>query len=150
MSHGPATSDIKAEPNLTPLLDVVLQLIMFFMVGVSFVNDQVNENILLPSAMSARPLDKGETDVLFLNLNKDGQMEVVGREEPLRNQAQVGSYLKQEFAERKARDEKNKVNTMVVLRADERVEYKTVYQVLRLCKDAGFTRLQLRALTKSG
>src|SRR5947209_9032894 len=143
MSHGPALSEIKAEPNLTPLLDVVLQLIMFFMVGVSFVNDQVNENIQLPSAQSARPLDKGETDVLFLNLNKDGQMEVVGQEEPLRNDAQIGSYLKQEFADRKARDEKGKVNTMVILRADERVEYKTVYKVLRKCKDAGFTKLQL-------
>ncbi|HEV3258221.1 MAG TPA: biopolymer transporter ExbD [Gemmataceae bacterium] len=148
MSHGPSTGEVKAEPNLIPLLDVVFQLIMFFMVGVSFVNDQVNENIQLPSAQSARPLDKGETDVLFLNLNKDGQMEVVGQEEPKKNEAQIGSYLKQEFTDRKARNEQGKVNTMVILRADKGVEYKKVYQVLRKCKDAGFTKLQLRALTK--
>jgi len=149
MSHGSMIGEMKAEPNLIPLLDMVFQLIMFFMVGVSFVNDQVNESIQLPSAMSARPLDKGETDVLFLNVNKNGEMEVVGHEEPLKTLAQIGFYLKQEFTDRKARENKGKVNTMVILRADERAEYKTVYQVLRKCKDAGFTRLQLRALTKS-
>jgi biopolymer transport protein ExbD len=66
MSHG--GGDSIASPNLTPLLDVVLQLLMFFMMCVNFVNDQVNAEIHLPESQSAKPMDKSETEVLFLNL----------------------------------------------------------------------------------
>jgi biopolymer transport protein ExbD len=45
MSHGSSGEGAVSEPNLTPLLDVVLQLLMFFMMCVNFVNEQVNENI---------------------------------------------------------------------------------------------------------
>ena len=45
MSHGPSAEGSNAEPNLTPLLDVVLQLLMFFMMCVNFVTEQVNEDI---------------------------------------------------------------------------------------------------------
>src|ERR1700758_525822 len=69
MSHGPAAQGSSAEPNLTPLLDMVLQLLMFFMMCVNFVTEQVNEGVTLPKAQSAKPMDKSETDVLFLNLN---------------------------------------------------------------------------------
>ena len=43
MSHGSSSSD-KCEPNLVPLLDMVLQLVMFFMVCANFVMEQVNES----------------------------------------------------------------------------------------------------------
>src|SRR5262249_12085730 len=68
MSHA-ITGDIAhADPNLTPLLDVVLQLLMFFMMCVNFVNEQVNEDIRLPKSQSVKPMDKADTDVLFINL----------------------------------------------------------------------------------
>jgi len=53
---------------LTPLLDVVLQLLMFFMMCVNFVNEQINSDIHLPESQSAKPMDKAETEVLFLNI----------------------------------------------------------------------------------
>src|SRR5437764_9789429 len=68
MSHGPSSEASVAEPNLTPLLDVVLQLLMFFMMCVNFVTEQVKEDVKLPESVSARPMDKAETDVLFVNL----------------------------------------------------------------------------------
>src|SRR4051794_13729197 len=68
MSHGPASEGSAAEPNLTPLLDVVLQLLMFFMMCVNFVTEQVNEDVKLPESQSAVPMDKADTDVLFVNI----------------------------------------------------------------------------------
>ena len=50
--HGSSTNEVQAEPNLVPLLDLVFQLIMFFMVCVNFVSQQVNEDIKLPVAQS--------------------------------------------------------------------------------------------------
>ena len=62
MSHGGGGEGHVAEPNLTPLLDVVLQLLMFFMMCVNFVNEQVNEDIKLPRSQAVKPMDKGEAD----------------------------------------------------------------------------------------
>jgi hypothetical protein len=67
-----AVGSEKMELNLTPLLDVVLQLIMFFMMCVNFVMDQVDPNVLLPSSVSARELPP-KTDVQVVVIN----MEVV-------------------------------------------------------------------------
>lgn len=66
MSHG-ASGDA-CNPNMTPLLDVVLQLLMFFMMCVNFVSEQVNGEIKLPNSQSAVPMAKSETEVLFVNL----------------------------------------------------------------------------------
>ncbi|MFN6050729.1 MAG: ExbD/TolR family protein, partial [Planctomycetia bacterium] len=51
MSHGGSSDGGNMEPNLTPLLDVVLQLLMFFMMCVNFVTNQVSEDIILPESM---------------------------------------------------------------------------------------------------
>ena len=51
------SQNTKAEPNLTPLLDVVFQLITFFMLLINFSNDNYDLRIKLPVAGSARPLD---------------------------------------------------------------------------------------------
>src|SRR5438309_11388258 len=63
------------DPNLTPLLDLVLQLIMFFMITVNFVRvDQFDDAIHLPVATSAMTLDSTAEDLVFLNLSKDGTL----------------------------------------------------------------------------
>jgi len=55
--------------NLTPLLDVVMQLIMFFMMCVNFVSDQVSANVLLPTSLSAQEImPKTDVDVLVINV----------------------------------------------------------------------------------
>ena len=57
------------EINLTPLLDVVLQLIMFFMMCVNFVSEQTNPNVLLPSSSSAQEIQpQAKSDAVILNI----------------------------------------------------------------------------------
>ena len=63
--------DAPCEPNLTPLLDLVLQILMFFMVTVNFAQDQqqVSANVKLPDSETARPLSQAkDRDPIFLNL----------------------------------------------------------------------------------
>lgn len=153
MSHGPSTEGSVAEPNLTPLLDVVLQLLMFFMMCVNFVTEQVNEDIKLPVAQSARPMEKSEVDVLFLNMDPQGRLVVPGREQPLSTQGEINFFLRQQFADARRMaetkgDKSGTVKTTVIIRAHRDVNYAHVYQLLRTCKDMGYRRLQLRALTK--
>ncbi len=148
MSHG-AGITIKAEPNLVPLLDLVLQMLMFFIITVNFVSSQVNENIKLPVAQMAQPMKKDITDVLYLNINNRGQLEVIGREQPLTDMGQINAYLRTEYHHREVVAGVGKVNTSVIIRADRNAEYKLVYQIMRQCKEQGFRKLKLRAMQKT-
>ena len=74
MSASQDTS-LKAEPNLTPLLDVVFQLITFFMLVINFSQDNFDSRIKLPVAGSARPQDDAKAlaeDRLVLNVDSKG------------------------------------------------------------------------------
>jgi biopolymer transport protein ExbD len=148
MSHGDGIA-IKAEPNLVPLLDLVLQMLMFFIITVNFVSSQVNENIKLPVAQTAKPMKKDITDVLYLNVNDRGQLEVIGKDQPLSDMSQVKAYLRTEYRNREVVAGPGKVNTVVIIRADRNAEYKLVYQIMRQCKEQGFRKMQLRAMTKT-
>lgn len=73
------------ELNLTPLLDVVMQLIMFFMMCVNFVSDQVSQNVLLPTSLSAQEImPKTDVDVLVINIEVKRQVKYDAAGNPLR------------------------------------------------------------------
>lgn len=155
MSHGSGGGEgIRSDPNLTPLLDVVLQLLMFFMMCVNFVNEQVNEHIRLPFAQSARPMERSDdSDVLFLNVNSEGNVEVVGQSEPLTTKPAITYYLKQQYEDtlrrQRIRDEKQQIRTAVIIRADRAASYGRLYEIMRACKEVGYRKLQIRAMTKA-
>src|SRR3954467_4404109 len=65
-----------ANPNLTPLLDVVLQLITFFMMLVHFGTkiDEVAASIKLPTAPSALPGRALGADGLVVGVDSKGRL----------------------------------------------------------------------------
>src|SRR5207302_7756448 len=92
------------EPNLVPLLDLVLQLVMFFMVCANFVMEQVNETIKLPPAIASKPLDKSGDKVLFLNINSDGKvllsaLDAVGTDKEYTNPEALKNYMIRRYDE---------------------------------------------------
>ncbi len=152
MSHVSGSSAIKAEPNLVPLLDLVFQLIMFFMICVNFVSGQVDEMIKLPDAQSARAMDKKEVDVLILNVRDNGKIKVVGEQQLLSTPGEIKYFLRREYETAKARqdpaDKSKQVQTAIVIRADKNANYGQIFQLLTYCKEVGYHRLQLRAFSK--
>src|SRR5436190_7071023 len=123
MAHRVGAETSKAEPNLTPLLDVVLQLLMFFMMCVNFVSEQVNQTIVLPVSQSARPMDKSEVAVLFLNVDRLGNLMVPGHDS-LNSREQISYYLRQQYADAERTDKlnggKGDVKTAIVIRGDQK------------------------------
>ena len=76
------SNEIRAEPNLTPLLDIVFQLITFFMLVINFSQDNFDARIKLPVAGSARPQDdvaKLHDERLVLNIDHEGHLIFSGR-----------------------------------------------------------------------
>lgn len=175
MSHGSAGDGGIAEPNLTPLLDVVLQLLMFFMMCVNFVSEQVNEEIKLPKSLAVKPMDKAEADYLFVNVKPFAMQDfqdrlpsdvlarvqekfregdecilVPGKEPMHRNDLRI--WLKQQFEDARQIAEQRGakgVSTAIVIRAHKEADYGQVFEILQMCKNVGYRRLMLRALTKN-
>ena len=145
MSHGSPAD--KCEPNLTPMLDMVLQLVMFFMLVANFVQQDVNDTIKLPKATTAKSLDKAESYVLFINIDEAGRLlPVDGDRQPLISPQQIEFYMKRkyDFAEKTTKG--TGVKTIIVIRAHEQANFDAIYRVVASCKRAGFQRLQFRAL----
>ena len=145
MSHG---STDRAEPNFTPLLDLVLQLVMFFMLCANFVMEQTAEEIQLPKALAAKVGERNE-DIFYLNVNQDGKVLLTpDQREPdrdtLDNEIQVREYMKRRAEQEKRRTGKEKPEAVLVLRVDRRTFFEKTYEIMRACRQAGYEKVQLR------
>jgi biopolymer transport protein ExbD len=67
MSHG-GNAGSAAEPNLTPLLDLVLQMLMFFIMCVKVTDAVTNTGERLPWSETLKPLARDGTDPIVLSV----------------------------------------------------------------------------------
>jgi biopolymer transport protein ExbD len=139
--------------NLTPLLDLVLQLIMFFMITVNFVRvDQFDDAIHLPVATNAVPLDNTADEWIFLNLDGGGKLVGALNTFTLDTPEKIKIHLarEKETIERsaRARGKTGEIKIVVILRADKMCQYGDVWRVLNACQNAGFKHWQLRVMTQ--
>jgi biopolymer transport protein ExbD len=147
------TSQGKWEPNLVPMLDMVLQMVMFFMLCANFAQDELSEKVKLPKAVEARALDKFTDRVVFVNLYQEKDPKTGGERWYVKigpdveeNAFQVQRTMENRLASYRAglRERDTEKTPLVVLRADERAEWKRVHEVMAACKRAGYGDVQLR------
>ena len=145
----------RLDPDLTPLLDVVMQLIMFFMMCAQFaVMQQTDKSIHLPLAQQAKPIPDAGPDVVFLGVTDRGEVKVVGRPRPLVTEDEITVFLRQDVYDSALRTAKAKgekeVKTVVVIRADKNAKFEQIYRIMRRCQEAGLRKIQLRAIQAAG
>jgi biopolymer transport protein ExbD len=159
MSHGSSSGD-KCEPNFTPLLDLVLQLVMFFMLCANFVMDQTNVEIKLPSALAAKALPATEDYAIYLNVNEQGKVILAPSDQykgaegdtvtTLDNPAQVEVFLKRRAKEdRDAAGPANKdkpLRSIIILRVHKDCPFEKTYAIMKACRRSDYLRVQLRAI----
>jgi biopolymer transport protein ExbD len=112
--------------NLTPLIDVIFQLLIFFFVAARFEREDRELDVPLPDASEARPLTAAPQE-LWININRDGVYFVDGR--------RMGLPELEQLLKRRAVD--NPLNQSVIVRADKRVALDYVVQAVNLCKKTG-------------
>jgi biopolymer transport protein ExbD len=161
MSHG---SSDKCEPNFTPLLDLVLQLVMFFMLCANFVMDQTNVEIKLPEAIAAKALNKSEEYAIYLNVNEKGQVILTPTDQykdsngdvisTLDNPIQVEGFLKRRAKEDKAAagpaGADKPLRSVIILRVHKECSFDKTYGIMKACRKADYLRVQLRAVVGRG
>jgi biopolymer transport protein ExbD len=146
MSHG--GGDSGAEPDLTPMLDLVMQLLMYFIMVANFIDQENTAEVALPIAQEAKPISKDDGDVLFLNIDREGRVLILG--EPPKDMDGTRLWLDNRALEAKQKNSDGAIHTAIVVRADKDASYDIVYKLMQACKEKGFKRFKLRAFIAEG
>jgi len=128
----PLKTDIVEEStlNLTPMVDIVFLLIIFFMVGTQFAEQERQFDIELPTVAEVQPLTN-VPDEMIINVSQAGTIVVSGEERTLE---QLEADL---VAARK-----NYRDQAVTIRGDANGKYQIIMDVLAVCN-----RAQIRSIS---
>lgn len=140
----------RAEPNLTPLLDMVFQLITFFMLVINFKGAAMDLSLKLPVLGSARPLDRqGKLEPLLLNIDSEGQVhaysQVVDIEQHIGREAR---FLREQMRILGTPLDNGELPVSVIVRADRSAPFHLVNHVLKVCQENGYRQFSLNAMTR--
>ena len=123
--------------NFTPMIDVVFNLLLFFMVTAQVDKEENEVSVQLPSASEARPLTE-EPQAIFINVNHQGQIFAKNRE---MTAAELDTFLTQAAVN-------NPMNQSVIIRADKRVPFDYVVTVMNACNKAKLFDYKITSATE--
>lgn len=144
------------EPDMTPMIDIVFQLLTFFMIAINFENTKADERVKLPIDALAKPPETKLDDELLLNIGYERKPDgAKANPTPYifydgdKTLEQIGPALKQEASFFKAKSgDKALEEVSVVIRADSDVPTGMVQEVIEKCQQEGFTKFSLKASQK--
>jgi len=117
--------------NMTPMIDVVFLLIIFFLVSSHLARQEIQLDLDLPDASSGRQADQSEVRRVVVN---------VLHEAPPERRIQVGGHVMDlDQLARLIRYESQATSDELEfrIRTDRRVPYREIEPVLLACQDAG-------------
>ena len=117
--------------NLTPMIDVVFQLLIFFMVATTFLDPEREMDVELPEAASGDPVEE-QLDEIVINVLRDGGLVLSGE---TIQQEQLYTTL--------ARAAERNPDTPVTIRGDRLVHHESIVGVMDACGAAGLYNLAI-------
>ena len=111
--------------GLTPMIDIVFLLLIFFLVSTKFAEEERELDILLPDASEAKPLISKPRE-LFINVDAQGRYFVTGKEVEAKALAGILAAAWQHNPGRRS----------VIIRADKRCRWQAVVAAMNACNKA--------------
>jgi biopolymer transport protein ExbD len=130
-----------AEGDLTPMIDMVFQLIAFFMVLINFAQTESNDKVVLPSSQLVKPPEAPLEFAIILHVAKDGEV-ILGGDSYTADTLSGG--LKQELAVMKAED-KGPADANVIIRAHQDTAAGDVQEIIKVAQEEKMVNFALRA-----
>jgi biopolymer transport protein ExbD len=125
--------------DMTPMIDVVFLMIIFFMI-VSDMSQQDLAELKLPVAEQAVD-DETEEGRMIVNILKDGTIEIKRKKYPTLDDPAAVTALRVYLASEVAKGEKDPGTTFssrsLLVRADKETKFKEVQKVMRICGEVG-------------
>ncbi len=119
-------SSVASTLSLTPLIDVVFLLLIFFLVTSEFEEEERRLDIVLPSATSAVPMTSKPREVV-VDVDSQGSIYLHGQ---LTSLDELQRLLRVAV-------ESNPTNQTVVIRADRETSFQPVVSVMDVCNRTG-------------
>ncbi|MDA7874509.1 biopolymer transporter ExbD [Rhodopirellula sp.] len=129
-----------AEGDLTPMIDMVFQLIAFFMVLINFAQTESNDRVKLPSSQLVKPPEVPLEFPIILHVAQDGEI-ILGGDDYTAETLRVG--LQKELAVIKA-EGKTVEDANVVIRAHKDTSAGDVQEVIRVAQEQKLENFALR------
>ncbi len=127
---------------MTPMIDMVFQLIAFFMVLINFTEADQNQRIHLPSSELAKPPDAPLESPITIHVTAEGTA-ILGPEElPIQG---LTPLLRLEYQVLQRKHEGLARDVTIIVRGDEDADFGLVQEVMLLCQSVGFEKFALRA-----
>jgi biopolymer transport protein ExbD len=145
------SQEVKADPNLTPMLDMVFQLITFFVMVMTFKSAEIDFNLSLPVVGSARPVKtEGRTGLLVLNIDRAGNLRTTQPIRDLDNFVRIQSHATLLAHRMTPADLEGggELPTTVVIRADRATPFGKLNRVIKACQQNGFRKFALKTIEK--
>jgi len=141
---GPGDEDV--EVNLTPMIDVTFQLLIFFMVTSEMAKLDNIKDLQLPKADKATPDLEPPKDRLVINIIEvDGAMSyIVGGEKRGFDDLQMLIYREA----KRSKGQDGFSSRPVLIRADKRIEYRYVQSVMNMLMDEAIWKMSFGAAKK--
>ncbi len=135
------STSTNAEGDLTPMIDMVFQLIAFFMVLVNFSEADNDQRIQLPQSVLAKPPEGLIDDAIFINMKLDGGVIYSGEEITVE---QLTAFLQRE-RQVLALNNKTAADATVIIRADARAPTGKIQELIQACQELEYEKFALRA-----
>ena len=128
--------------NMTPMIDVVFLLIIFFMTVAEFSRIETEE-VELPVADEAEIEENAPPGRLVINVNKNGALVVAKHQVDFPT---LQAWLGKESAAR--RTGKGEINLEVLVRSDGRAKFGYIQDIMLECARNGIWQVSFAALTE--
>lgn len=136
MAFQTSGSGVKGEINVTPLVDVCLVLLIIFMVVTPMLQQGVDVKLPFGPHAEKKP---GEEDDLMISVKEDGTV-FIGQSWVA--DGDLPAFLAAEHDRDPART--------VMFKADSRLQFKRVREVMKAANEAGFSRIAVLTENQSG
>ena len=149
MRYSKSASPGVSKPDMTPMIDIVFQLIAFFMLVINITKVDQSELIRLPASELAKPPDAPPESPITLQLTSQGTVIFSGEESPPDQDPTL--WLRPRLLiERQtiARTPRRSVaDATIIIRADRNAQAGRVQELMQLCQERaiGFQKFKLRA-----
>ncbi|MCL4191334.1 MAG: biopolymer transporter ExbD [Thermoguttaceae bacterium] len=142
MRLAKSLSTALVEMDMTPMIDVTFQLIIFFMLAISFAEADQDQRIKLPLSELAKPPEGQLETPLTLQLT-DQRTIIFGAQEVTLDRLKPLLEVEWELLSRRRKTEPR--DATIVLRGDRDAPVGEVQQMMRICQEVGFEQFILRA-----
>jgi biopolymer transport protein ExbD len=123
-----------ASLDMTPMIDVVFQLIIFFIVTYK-IEDRINEDVRLEPAKHGPAIEKKDPRALTIEVDKRGWVSIHGAQLTLRKLKEILKTRYNHYGE-----------FPVMIRGDARAMHRDIKSVMDVCTESGIWRINFVAV----